>query len=59
MLEEAMATEKRTTKPLSPELKALRAEIRAAEAAGDDPVRPVYKAMAPAEKQSFVRRYAA
>jgi hypothetical protein len=57
---DAMATtKKRTTKPLSPELRALRAELRAAEAKGENPARPLYKALSPEAKLAFWRRHSA
>ncbi|MGH2904224.1 MAG: hypothetical protein ACRDK7_11685 [Solirubrobacteraceae bacterium] len=50
-------TKRRTTKPLSPELRALRAALRAAEKKGENLTRPLYKAMSPEEKRSFWRRH--
>lgn len=56
----AMATTKKlTTKPLSPETRALRAELRAAKAKGESPTRPLYKAMSPEAKLAFWRRHSA
>jgi hypothetical protein len=51
-------TKKRTTKPLSPETRALRAELRAAKAKGESLTRVLYKAMSPDEKRAFVQRHA-
>jgi hypothetical protein len=52
-------TKKRTTKPLSPETRALRAELRAAKAKGESRTRPLYKAMSPEAKLAFWRRHSA
>lgn len=48
-----MAVKKRTTKPISKELKSLRADLRAADQRGEDPVRPLYKAMSAESKRAF------
>lgn len=50
-----MAIKKRTTKPVSPAFKALRAELRTANAKGEDPARAVYKAMSTEAKTAFIR----
>jgi hypothetical protein len=50
-------TKKRTTKPLSPETRALRAELRAAKAKGESRTRPLYKAMGTDAKLAFWRRH--
>jgi hypothetical protein len=52
-------TKKRTTKPLSPELKALRAELHAAKEKGESRTRPLYKAMSSEAKLAFWRRHSA
>jgi hypothetical protein len=54
-----MTGRNRTTKPLSPELRALRVELREAAARGLDPARPLYKAMGAEAKQAFLRDRAA
>jgi hypothetical protein len=51
-------TKKRTTRPLSPEHRALGEALRAAEAKGESLTRPLYKALSPEAKRSFWRRHA-
>jgi hypothetical protein len=50
-----MTTKKRTTKPVSAEFKALRADVRAAHGRGETVVGPMYRAMDKAAKTAFVQ----
>jgi len=58
-LTDVATTKKRTTKPLSPETRALRVELRAAKAKGESRMRPLYKAMGADAKLAFWRRHSA
>lgn len=52
-------TTKRTTKPVSPQFKKLRAELRVAKARGEKPAAALYKAMDREAKTAFLRSRAA